>query len=297
MTILDPRLLTPPREEETIFPYRRVWRSIAIENGVLLGVALFLTFLGGILVPTFLQRPLSLALALLPLGLWLIFSWLPEKTAVQPRHHILRTVIITMLAANAIGVPLLRDFFVIERWLPSSDTVSRIMGYTFTVGIVQELLKYLVLRFLVWPHSYRTRMDAVAYGVAGAVGYGTVLALHFVVENNPAPDVAAIRVFSIMAQQTICSAIMAFGLAQARFSNAMPILMAFTFAIATLITGFFVPLRAGFSNASFVPGVAGTTPIRALLFAVVVLIGLLLAVAFLLDNAERRDLEAAAAEK
>lgn len=292
MTLRNPRLLTPPREEEIAFPYRRVWRSIIIENGTLIAFTIVLIFIGG-LIPSNLYPTAALIVAITPLGLWFVFSWFPEKSVSQPRPQILRTMIITGLVANAVGLPLIRDFFVIESWLPTTDLVSRITGYTLTVGITQELLKYIVLRFLVWPGLYRYRMDAIAYGLAGAVGYGTVLALHFVVENNPPPDIAAVRVVGVIVPQVISSAVMAYGLAQARFSDALSLLMGLTFALAALLTGFFIPVLSSISNATFVPGIAGTAPIRALLFAIVTLVGALVTVAFLLNNAERRDQEAA----
>lgn len=291
MTLQNPRLLTPPREEEVAFPYRRVWRSIIIENGILIAFTVALIFAGG-LIPPNLYPSAALIVALAPMGLWFLFSWLPEKSVLQPRPQILRTMIITGLVANAVGVPLIRDFFVIENWLPTSDLVSRISGYTMTVGVTQELLKYIVLRFLVWPGLYRYRMDAMAYGLAGAVGYGTVLALHFVIENSPPPDIAAVRIVGVMVPQVISSAVMAYGLAQARFSDTLPPLMGLTFALSALLTGFFIPVLSSISNATFVPGVAGTAPIRALFFALVMLVTALVIVAFLLNNADRRDQEA-----
>ena len=45
----NPRLLTPPREEEEVYPYRRVWLSIVIEIGVMLGITVALYVMIGYL--------------------------------------------------------------------------------------------------------------------------------------------------------------------------------------------------------------------------------------------------------
>ncbi len=293
MALSDPRLLTPPKEEEEIHPYRRVWRSILIECLLLLGVTGAIIVFGG-LIPSGLTGIASTGIALLPALLWVAFSLLPERRIEQPREQILFTFILSALAAQAVGVPLLRDFFRVEVWLPTSPTLDRILGYTFTAGIVQEFIKYIILRYIVYPGGFRYRLDVVAYAAASAVAYATIINLHFVVEHSPAPDIAAVRVFSTLAQQLMCSAIVAYGLAQSRFSNAIPVLLAFTFALAALVTGIIIPFRAGLTNAAFVAGVSGVSPLRSLALSAVALALILTLIAFLIENAERRDQEAAA---
>ena len=46
MSVYNQRFLTPPDEEEEVDPYRTIWRSFSIENGLLavLTVAVFVVF-------------------------------------------------------------------------------------------------------------------------------------------------------------------------------------------------------------------------------------------------------------
>jgi len=74
----EPVLLAPEPEIEEIYPYRRVWRTAWLEVLVLSGVALALYVLTSLLgvLPADLRDPLFRAgMALLPLALWLVFSY------------------------------------------------------------------------------------------------------------------------------------------------------------------------------------------------------------------------------
>jgi RsiW-degrading membrane proteinase PrsW (M82 family) len=296
VTSFNPRLLTPPEEEE-IYPYRRVWRSLIVEAGILFALTAILFVLVNFLrvrVPENFVKPISAALALVPLGLWLAASWLQERFVPEPRQRLAVVVIVSALLANAVGVPLVNEFLQVDRWLPLSSALSRFLGYTFTVGIVQEMLKYLVLRYVVWPDCFRTRLDGVAYALASAVGYVTVLNLHYVFSNPAPPDVTALRIFNVTIMQFATSAIVGYGLAELRFGRPSPLLLTFTLALAATVTGITIPLRSGLVNASLVLNVSATSPLRGIGLSLAALVGIAIAVGFLIENAERQDREAAA---
>jgi RsiW-degrading membrane proteinase PrsW (M82 family) len=244
-------------------------------------------------------------LALLPVGLWGIFSWWQERFVPQPRLRLLPVLAISALIANAVGLPLVNDFLQVDRWLPLSSALMRIAGYTFTVGVVQEVLKYLVVYYTVWPNQFRIRLDGVAYGAASAIGYATVLNLHFVLSGTPPADVAAVRIFTTLALHLVTSAIVGYGLAEVRFSRPTPFLVATTIALAAFVTGVAIPVRAGLVNANLSLDVNGTQPFlntstaRPLLglgVSIALLIGLNLVLSFLFEGAERREREAASHE-
>ncbi|MFQ3565415.1 MAG: PrsW family glutamic-type intramembrane protease [Aggregatilineales bacterium] len=293
------RYITPPQEDQEIYPYRRVWPSLGLENGIFFAVTASIFFAVNFLsfsLPETFVRPLNLALALLPLGLWLLFSYRAEFRVPQPRERLLAVLIISALAANAIGIPLLNDFFQVERWVPLGDNSERILGYTFTVGAVQEIIKYLVIRYLTWPRLFRTRADSIAYGAASAIGYGTVENLHFVFSGAALPDYAAIYIFDTIAVNLAGSIIVAYGLSETRFSNASPFLLPFMVFLASLTTGTVVTLRAGLINASFTLQGAFARPLLGFLFSVGVLLAASVVFIFLFENSERRAREAAAAQ-
>jgi hypothetical protein len=293
------RLLTPPDEEE-IYPYRRVWQSIAIESGVMLAIAggafVLFNFLH-LNLPRALAQPVNVLLALAPFGLWLVFSLWRERFALQPRQRLLAVVVVTALVANGVSMPFIEGVFQPDRWLPLGSATDRIIGYTFTVCIVQEILKYLVVRYLVWPDQFRTRLDSVAYCVASAVGYATVLNLRFVLSGVALPDVVAIYVFGTLALNLVGSTIVAYGLAEVRFDNPSPFLLTATIALAALSNGVAIPVRGGLVNAGFSIQGGAASPLFGLGFSVGVLLGIGVVIAFLFNNAERRAQEAAAARE
>lgn len=300
MSGFSTRLVTPP-EEEDIYPYRRVWRSLGLEVGILFGIgAVIYSLLGliGLTVPGALQRPLMVVLALLPLLLWAAFSWFAERFAEQPRPHLLVVLVVTMLAANAVGVPLVNDFLQVDRWLPLASAFDRIIGYTFTVGIVHVMLKYAVVRFVAWEQHFRVRLDGPAYALASAVGYVTVLNLHYIAANPTAPlDVVALRVFNTVALEYATSLLIGYGLAEVTFSQPTPLLLTLLLMLAATVTGIVIPLRAGLVNANLLLGVSAPSPLQGFLFSLAVVLAVSFALGYLIENADRQDREASAAQE
>lgn len=295
MAAYNTRLLTPPAEEEEVYPYRRVWRSIIIEYGTIFGLAaglfVLMNFLG-IALPAPIVPVANIVIVGMPVLLWLIFSRLPEQSVPQPRERLFLTFIASALVANAVGIPLIEGFFLNNHWLSLSSAIDRIIGYTFTVGIVHEGAKYIILRYLVWSDHLRTRLDAVAYMAAAALGYALVMNLRFIAVGSPDPDVVALQVFSTSVLHMASGVVVSYGIAESRFSNANPFLLPLTFALACFITGVAVPVRSGFVNATVaVAPVAAPRPIFGLGFSLALLIGVLVVAAFLYNNAERQEIE------
>ncbi|MBC7870928.1 MAG: PrsW family intramembrane metalloprotease [Chitinophagaceae bacterium] len=288
----SPRLLTPPREEEEIYPYRRVWSSIAIE-----GIGLFFITFGfyaaknflGFTFPANFRLPINLLLALAPVGLWLVFSYLRELRVLQPRRRLMVILVVTGLAANAIGFPLLNDYMQIDQWLSLSSAVDRIWGYALTVGVVQEVLKYMVVRYFIWPDRIRIRLDSVAYAAASAVGYATVANLQFIANGSPSPEIVAVRVFSATALHTATAVLVGYGLASSRFGTGSFILLPFMMFLSAVITGIAIPLRSGLVNAGLVQGTGNQNPLLGLLFSTGLYVVPLVIAAFLFNAQENRQ--------
>ena len=183
MTTFDTDLLPPQYEEvDARPPYRPVWRTAAYETVVLvvgalavnLSVSLFDIQLDA---P---QRPLVTAiLALAPVGLWLLFSWRGEHHVLHPREGLLATLVISALVANAVAAPFIEEFIEPDRWLNTAPGLTRLLGYAVTVGLTVEFLKYLILRYTVWPRRFRRRIDSMAYSLAVSLAFATVFNLRF----------------------------------------------------------------------------------------------------------------------
>jgi RsiW-degrading membrane proteinase PrsW (M82 family) len=270
LSTYNTRLITPPKETEDIYPYRRVWRSLIIETGVVIAVVSILVILIELFrveLPTQLINPINYGLAILPFILWFFFSYRAEQVVQQPRPRIMFTFLVTALIATAIGIPVLDTFYEPERWLSTESTFTRILGYTITIGAMQELLKYLILRFTVWE-TYETRLDAIAYGTTAAVAYATVLNIQYILNNPAIPSAMGIRVLAFLVLNLIGSLIVSYGLFETLKKTRSLLTLPIAFALATLMNGIGITLRSGIMNASLGISVTATRPLFSLGFLI-----------------------------
>ena len=241
--------------------------------------------------PRHLFWPVNLILSLLPFALWIVLSWWRERFALRPRNHLLAVSVVAALAANAVGIPIINDVFQISRWLPLESAINRIIGYTFTTGLVQTIILYLIIRYMVWSNEFRIRLDAVAYGIATAVGYATVINLHTVLTRTTEPAFTAMNVFSQFAILSSIGIIISFGLSEMRFdSQPFPLLMVATVALASFVNGMAIPLVSGFANATISPlsPISGVSPLQGFFFSAGLLIVVTLAFWLLYSRTERQ---------
>lgn len=288
-----PRLLTPPREEEEVYPYRRAWDSIVREIGVLtiLSAGFYALGLLGIRIPERIYAPMNYILPFVPVGLWLYFSAWRESRVSQPRHQLVAVMLVSGLVANALGVPFLNALNPRE-WLASAGSMERILGYALTVGLTQQGLTYMVLRVILWRDGFRNRWDTLAYAAAAAVGYATVTNLHLIADGVISPDVLALRIYTNVIMHYAACVILAYGLSELRFNPSVFFIMPIAMFVSALVTGAVISIRATLTNSGFVLGVGGTRPLLGFVFSVVVAVTVFFLTAFFYNNAERREREA-----
>lgn len=308
MTAYDSRLLTPPREEEEIAPYQPVWRNLILQAGGIFGAAAALVFASqylGIVIPARFAPPANVLLALLPALLWLAFAYLPERSAPVPRERLLPAFAIAALATSGVILPLLNDFYMTERWLSLGATFDRIIGYTFTVGIVQCGLIYLIFRYVVGRENVRTRVDAVAYAAAVAAGSALVVGLFDVIYGQILPDTLAPRIFSHYTVMLVSGSIVGFGFIEMYLSRARALTLPLAILFAALLMGVATPLRASLINAGFTilkpegftgPAFSVTRPLFGLVFSAAFVVAMMFVVWFFIGNAESKERQQGPAE-
>jgi RsiW-degrading membrane proteinase PrsW (M82 family) len=288
-----------PDEDIAPYPYRRVWRSLVIEVGVLAAVTggvFALIAVLGVTLPEAVQTPARVLLGVLPLALWLVFSVWAERSAPQPRTGLITVAVVAALAANAVAIPFIEQVLQPQAWLSHTSAITRIVGYTLTVGITTEFTKYLVVRYSIWPGRVETRMDGLAYAIAASIGFATVWNLRAVFGPQEALDALAIAVFDTTVTGLAAGLIIGYGLSEMALGQPTPFIGPLSLALAALVHGMAIPLRSGLVNASF--SLAGANAV--LILGSAISAGLMIAAAFvisfLFSASERREREAAAGE-
>lgn len=287
----QPYLLTPQREESDRYPYRRVWRTAWLEALILLTLTAALVFgtrLIDLRLPAPVERALSFVYAVLPLGLWLGISYAAERRALQPRRNLPAVVMLGGLAASGVAVPL-TAIFAAEEWLSTASGLNRIIGYTLTVGMVHEFLKYAVLRYSVWRTEFNTRLDAVAYAMAAAVGFATALNIHFALNNTLNLASAALRITEITLAQVAISPILGFVLYELRKPNVFVLTPVLGMLIAALFNALSIVIRAGLIVAGVSRTSTANNAIYGLGMALFLIVVLFSALSFLVRAADERE--------
>ena len=272
-----------------------VWRRLSLQLALLTGICLVIVLIGELFQPRFdarVERVISLALAALPLSLWLLIAALPEYRADRPRRRLLGVAAVSALTASAIGLPLVQDFFRVSDWLPLQSVIARIIGYTLSAGIVDAGLKFVVLRYLIYPQGLRARADAIAYAFAGAVGYGSFMCLAQIWRLEPSWDIAAITLLSNLAIQFASSMFIGLGIVESYFSDAYPLVLPLNVLAAALSSGIITAMVGGFMSGPLSTAGNAVRPLFAFALLAAALAITLGIVYFLFSNAERREREA-----
>jgi protease PrsW len=274
---------------------RPVFRTAIVEVLLLVaitgGIVLINRFIG-LQLNTSSRIAAGLGMALLPLLLYLMVSFQGERRAQRKRPQLLIVLGLSMLAANGIGVPLVERVFAVDSWLSTTSGLQRIIGYALTAGFIQEFLKLAVVRFSVWGEYIRTRRDGVAYSLAASLGYATVLSLNYILaETNNPPDLAAaaLRVAGYTLSQLAIGTICGYTLADLRVGQPSVLWLPLGLAVAALLEGIFVSVRAGIIVGGFSERATGSQTAASLGIAIALVFGLFLVINFLISTTDSRE--------
>ncbi|GAB1422374.1 hypothetical protein MASR2M15_26040 [Anaerolineales bacterium] len=288
------RIIPPPRDQQETSSYRSVWNSIIIELSILTiicGLIFIPKFLIGFSLPVSIHSYVNLALVLTPTIVWLGFSYLKERSVPQPRRRLLGVFIISILTANAIGIPLVEGLLQLETWLSHETAFMRIFGYTVAYGVIHMGLIYLVQRYTVWATDYRNRLDVVAYCLTAAIAYVSVINFHYFLGYEVSPDVMAIRLLSNMAMFIGGSLFLSYGIALTYFDNALSPVMPIYVFVSAFIAGGLIPIRSGLANAGLSTTISTTKPLLVFAFSIGILFICLSLIMFLFNSKEHREAE------
>lgn len=290
------RLPKPSPDAENGPPDSRVWLTLIVEIIVLFvaaALAYVLVVILNIDLPPAIERAAVVGFSFIPLVLWTAGSALAEWRTPQRRTRLVVVLVVSMLAAQ-VAVQFVEQFLRPTAWLPLEDIINRIIGYTLSVGMVQEVTKYIVLRYTIWDDHLHMRSDAVAYSVTAALGYATVFNIQFVLANpGLSLDAAAFRVAEHVAINLMGSLLVSIGLAETRFANPTPFFMMIMVALSAFAVGASYPGLAGLVNATFSLRAGGVfdRPLVGFGLAAAIAAAAIVITRFLYSAIERRERE------
>lgn len=282
--MLDYQLLSPEEDVDEIYPYRRVWRPLAIELFLLLVICggMFFAVSFGFIADTF-ALPLKVLLSMVPIGLFYVISVRREKNALQPREGLLRLLLLSLIVTNGVAVPMIDLIITPDAWLPEGGFFSRLIGYTLTLGVLSAGLQYAVVRYTIWPDNFRVRVDGIAYSVPVALGYATVTNLQYMIADEPDMGAAALRILVNVYYYMAIGAVMGYFLAEFAIGRVQIFWMALGLFIASFLGGIFFAFR----RIAIVSGL-GSRDIGALGLVLAFTFIVLFALSFLIENADQR---------
>lgn len=164
-------------------------RSNFLRSGFvsLAGLALFVLIMGWIPQPDFRGSSrifIGILIALVPAFLWLIFFFQQNRKSPEPKRTVWRVFLFSGLLASGAGLPLINELYRIQAWFLGNPWL-KLLGLILIMGFTQEFLKYMAIRYTVFPTTdFRSRIDGMIYGIAAGLGYATVLNFEYVLSNK-----------------------------------------------------------------------------------------------------------------
>jgi RsiW-degrading membrane proteinase PrsW (M82 family) len=186
----------------------------------------------------------GVVLSLIPALLWLGFFYQQDRLEPEPKQFVGGVFLLGGLLANAVGIPVVRDFFQVQEWMPRSPAAS-ILGSILVIGFVQEFLKYAAVRYSVYlSPEFDERIDGVIYGTAAGLGFATMLNIHYVTSNAGVDlGMGVVRIAVTALAQASFAGISGYFLGRAKFEEEPPWWLPLGVTVAALLNGLFTFVR------------------------------------------------------
>lgn len=213
---------------------------------------------------------LGLALAAIPAAIWLAVFRRFDRLEPEPLRYLLGTLVLGALLAGAVGQPLLRQAFRLNRWQPA-DPFWGVLVTVLSEGVLLALIVYLAVRFTVFlTPEFDERADGIMYGVAAGLGVSILTNVLYVLDNGGVRlDVGAGRMIVVALVAGSVGGFVGYGLGQEKFEHRSPLYMPAVVLAAAVLEGVFSWFVAWLTTRSldYTPWIGMTV---AVLFAVVV---------------------------
>jgi RsiW-degrading membrane proteinase PrsW (M82 family) len=182
----------------------------------------------------------GLVMAFVPALLWLVFFYIQDRFAPEPKGNVVGVFLLGGLLAAAIGQPLIERVFHVEDWMYGAWWVQ-LLASILIVGFVQEFLVYAAVRYSIYrSRDFDERVDGVIYAIAAGLGYATLLNFQYVMRHGGVDvGVGAMTVTINALAQAGFAGIIGYFLGQAKFETTPRYWLALGVVLAALLNGVF----------------------------------------------------------
>ncbi len=187
----------------------------------------------------------GLVLAIVPALVWLAFFYRRDRLEPEPKAMVAGIAVLGFLVATGIAIPLVDEAFDVDSWLLASPLVQ-LAGGILVVGIVQEGLKYLTVRWAVYgSREFDEPTDGIIYGTAVGLGFATALNVAFVVGSGGVDlGTGTIRIVLMSLAHASFGGVMGYFLGRQKFERRPIWWMPAGVGVAATLNGVFLYLRS-----------------------------------------------------
>ncbi|MBN1582642.1 MAG: PrsW family intramembrane metalloprotease [Anaerolineae bacterium] len=245
--VLGGRLYCPDHYANVAKEHKGLWASGVVEIGAVL-VFVALVALVVWLVKPQLNGPAliwaGIVLALIPAAIWMVFFYRQDRLEPEPKQYVIGVFILGMLLCNGVAIPVVNQLFQVNEWL-ATNTLTHIAGAILVIGITQEFLKYVAVRYSVYmTPEFDERIDGIVYGTAAGLGFAAMLNIHYVIANGGVDlTMGVIRIAVTTLAQASFAGITGFFLGRAKFQVEPVWWQSLGVVIAAVLNGLFVWAR------------------------------------------------------
>ncbi len=161
---------------------------------------------------------LYLALSLAPVAFLFTLVYLGDKYEREPLRYLIITYILGIfIAAPVILLGIyLSDLLGVDS---TSTSISELLIYAFlVVGISEEGMKYLILRYYNYPHKeFDEPYDGIMYGVAISLGFASIENVLYVFMSQEPLTTGLMRMFTAVPAHAMFGVLMGYFAGKAKF--------------------------------------------------------------------------------
>lgn len=180
----------------------------------------------------------GLVMAIVPALIWLFAFLQQDRLEPEPKRYVFGVFILGALLAQAVGQPLIRDFFGIQNWA-SGNALVNILASILIAGFIQEFLKYAAVRYTVfYSGEFDERVDGIIYGAAAGLGYATMLNVQYIISNGGVDlGIGVMRVATTALAQASFAGVVGYFLGIAKFERKGALWLPLGLTLAAVLNG------------------------------------------------------------